>query len=275
MTKTAGKRVYEILERADEGDAASAVFDWCIILLIITNIAAVILESFQGLSVRHHRFFHLFEVFSVAVFTIEYLLRLMTSRYKYPGESTVRSVVRYVFSGMAVIDLLAILPFYLPMLITADLRFLRVLRLTRLLRILKIQRYSDSFTLIASVFRKKKEDLILTLSVMFMLLLLASSLMYYIETEVQPDQFPNIIAAFWWGVATLTTIGYGDVYPVTVLGKLLSAVIAVLGIGIIALPTGIISSGFIEEIEQKRKQREDEQELTFCPHCGRKLPHQN
>jgi voltage-gated potassium channel len=179
---------------------------------------------------------------------------------------------------MALIDLFAILPFYLPMVIVIDLRFLRILRLARILRIFKIQRYNNSLSLISSVIDNRKEELIVTLFITFLLLLLASSIMYFVETNSQPESFPNIIASFWWAIATLTTVGYGDVYPVTVIGKILSGIIALLGIGIVALPTGIISSGFIEEMNKGKKNCNNtenrdtsEKEKKYCPYCGKKL----
>ncbi len=172
---------------------------------------------------------------------------------------------------MALIDLAAILPFYLPMIINLDLRFLRILRLTRIFRILKINRYTESLEMIKVVLYKKKEELGVTTFVTFLLLLFSSSLMYYIETEAQPEAFPNIIASFWWGVATLTTVGYGDVYPITVIGKILSGIIALLGIGLVALPTGIISSGFMDEMNQKRKSEREYKKKNYCPYCGEEL----
>ena len=167
---------------------------------------------------------------------------------------------------MAIIDLLAILPFYLPFIIPVDLRFLRMLRLLRLLRILKLNRYNDSMDIIIKIFKREKEKLITTFFVMAILILFSSSLMYYVENEAQPDKFPNIVASLWWAVATLTTVGYGDIYPITSLGKLFSGVIALLGIGLVALPTGIISSGFITEVNNNKAEKE-----KTCPHCGGKL----
>jgi voltage-gated potassium channel len=137
------------------------------------------------------------------------------------------------------------------------------LRLFRLLRILKLNRYNNSLELIGKVLKNEKEKLFMTIFIAVVMLLLASSIMYYIENAVQPDQFPNILATLWWAVATLTTVGYGDVYPVTVLGKILSGVIAVLGIGLVALPSGIISSGLINEVSGKQKK--------ICPHCGKEI----
>ncbi len=269
------ERIFQVIEKAETNDKTSKVFDATIIILIVINILAVILQSFQELSIRYDSFFTRLEFISVIIFTIEYILRISTSNLKYPTKTKFKATIRYLFSFMALIDLFAILPFYLPMFMAIDLRFLRILRVTRILRVLKIQRYNNSLKMINSVIQRRKEDLLITLFITFLLLLLASSVMYYIENKSQPDSFPNIVASFWWAIATLTTVGYGDVYPVTVLGKILSGVIALLGIGIVALPTGIISSGFVEEMEKKIKEQEEKdgkkKEKIFCPYCGEKL----
>lgn len=259
------RRIYQIIEKSEGNDNPSLIFDWFIIILIVINVAAVILESFASISMKYSDELQLLETISVIIFSIELILRLITADYKYSNYSRVVSIVKYILSFMFIIDFLAILPFYLPLLIVIDLRFLRVLRLTRILRVLKVQRYSRSLNLIGSVFKKKKYDLIITLFVTFILLLLASSVMYYVENNSQPESFPNIIASFWWAIATLTTVGYGDVYPVTILGKILSGIIALLGIGIVALPTGIISSGFTEVLESTKKDKNN-----YCSNCGHK-----
>lgn len=267
------ERIFLIIEKAEEGDKASRIFDLFIISLIILNVTAVILESFINIQTRYSTEFKLFEVMSVIIFSIEYILRLHTAIYKYKNESKFKSRIHYIFSASAIIDLFAILPFYIPFIIPIDLRFLRILRTLRILRILKIQRYSNSLTLIGRVLRKKKEDLIVTLFITGLLLLLSASVMYYIESDAQPDSFPNIIASFWWAIATLTTVGYGDVYPVTILGKILSGIIALLGIGIVALPTGIISSGFMNERENTNKEYKDE--IKYCKYCGKSINDSN
>lgn len=273
MERSIRLRTYEIIEKASSDDKQSRIFDTFIISLIILNVIFVILESFNSLKLRYGLFFYWFELISVIIFTGEYLLRLWTSQYKFPNTTPPKAVIKYIFSFMALIDLAAILPFYLPMFISLDLRFLRILRLTRLLRILKINRYTESLEMIKKVLLTKKEELGVTMFVTFLLLLLSSSIIYYVETDVQPDAFSNIIASFWWGVATLTTVGYGDIYPVTAIGKVLSGIIALLGIGLVALPTGIISSGFMEEMGKRRKEKEKENEerIKYCPYCGRKL----
>jgi voltage-gated potassium channel len=254
------QRTYQIIERAETGDTASAVFDTAIIILIILNIAAVIASSFSEFSALNSLLLYRFEVVSVIIFTLEYFLRLWTAPDKYPASKL--PYLKYLFSFMALIDLFAILPFYLPFAFKVDLRFLRILRLFRLLRIFKLNRYNSSMELFIRVFKNEKDKILMTSFVMGIMLILSASVMYYVENTAQPDQFPNIIATVWWAVATLTTVGYGDVYPVTILGKLLAGVIAILGIGLVALPTGIISSGFISELNHKKQ---------ICPHCGKEI----
>ncbi len=164
------------------------------------------------------------------------------------------------------IDLMAILPFYLPKLIPFDLRFLRAVRLFRIFRLLKLGRYSESVRLLGRVLNAKKEELGVTIFAVLILLVICSSLMYYAEHQAQPEAFSSIPAAMWWGIVTLTTVGYGDVYPITLPGKILGAIIAVLGIGLFALPAGILASGFADEMQKKRSQASG-----ICPYCGRKL----
>ncbi|MBN2353578.1 MAG: ion transporter [Spirochaetales bacterium] len=264
------KRIFEIIEKGKPGDHASIAFDIFIMSLILLNVAAIILESFNAVDHELHVFFRIFEIVSIVIFTIEYVLRLWTSKLKTEASNGFVGLLKYIKSPMAVIDLLAILPFYLPFLIPIDLRFLRILRLTRIFRVFKIQRYSKSLSVIAKVLKNKKEQLLVTIFITLLLIVFASTVMYYIENEVQPKAFPNILATFWWAVATLTTIGYGDVYPITDLGRLLSAVIAILGIGLVALPTGLISSGFIEELS-KNKKKVKEERIKYCPYCGKKI----
>lgn len=257
------RRTYQIVERVDENDREGYAFDLFIMALIVLNVAAVLLETVEWIAAPIRGFFYGFEIFSVAVFSAEYILRLWscTANPRYAG--ALRGRLRYALTPLALIDLLAILPFFLEFL-ALDLRFVRSLRLFRLLRIFKLARYSSSMRTLGNVLKAKKEELLVTLFVVLILLVFAASAMYYAEHDEQPDKFSSIPAAMWWGVATLTTVGYGDVYPVTVEGKLLGAVIAVLGVGLFALPTGILASGFAEEIQ--RTQRRD---VLVCPHCGR------
>ena len=238
------------------------IFELFIITLVILNVFAVIISSFNNLSNSLLDFLNFFEIISVLIFTIEYLLRLLTANLLYTNSKF--PYLKFIFSFMAIIDLFSVLPFYIPFLISVDLRFIRLLRLFRLFRIFKLNRYNNAMSLIVKVLKNEKEKLYTTVFVTSILLIFASSIMYYVENEAQPNQFPNIIASIWWAVATLTTVGYGDVYPITMLGKLLSGIIAIMGIGLVALPTGIISSGFINEVSKKN-------DIKVCPHCNKKI----
>jgi voltage-gated potassium channel len=200
----------------------------------------------------------------VIVFTVEYLLRLWSctadERFRHP----VFGRLSWALTPMALIDLLVILPFWLP-LVTGDLRFLRVLRLLRLLRIAKLGRYSRALQTIRAVVLERKAELATSLTFLLMLLLVASCLMYYVEHEAQPEKFPSIPAAAWWAIATLTTVGYGDVTPVTGAGKLIAGIVTILGICMLALPTAILGAGFLEHTSREAKA------AGTCPHCGREL----
>jgi voltage-gated potassium channel len=263
--------VYSILEVAPEKKGLSWYFDVGLTTLIILNVAALVLESVPGLAARYGAFFYYFELFSVVIFSAEYLLRLWVAveneRFPHPFFGR----LQYALTPLAVIDLLAVLPFYLAMWIV-DLRFLRILRLFRLLRLFKFVRYVKALDAIGDVIRDRWEQLVISIVFMFFMLLLVSCGMYYVEHDAQPDKFASIPQTMWWGVATLTTVGYGDVYPITGLGKFLGGGIAILGVGLFALPAGILASGFSEALEQQKKKKQTGTDRRSCPHCGQSLP---
>lgn len=260
----AKREVFDIVDERNKESRLSFYFDVFIVGLIFLNIIAIILESFSELRESYKDAFYYFEIFSVAIFTAEYLARLWTSNLKYPGKTKTRAFFTFVFSPMALIDLFAILPTYLPLLFPIDLRFIRILRFMRITRLLKLNRYSRSLRLIGDVLKENQSDLGITFFIAFILLTIASTFMYYIEGKVQPEAFPNIVASFWWAVATLTTVGYGDVYPITGWGKVISGIIALLGIGIVALPTGILSAGFMEKIKERQKRKTSRKRCSSC-----------
>ncbi|MFT6337939.1 MAG: voltage-gated potassium channel [Saprospiraceae bacterium] len=235
--------------------------------LIILNVVAIILESYKEIRIQYGDILNIFELISVIVFTLEYILRFWTAEYeKYKKPLLGSEKLQFVISKYGIIDLVAILPFYLPLLFALDLRVLRILRLFRLLRIFKLGRLSKSLKTINSVLKETRGDLAISVFVAFVLLILSSTLMYYFESDVQPDKFKNIGQSLWWAVATLTTVGYGDVYPVTGIGKLLSGVVALIGIGFVALPTSILSSAFVERVQKNRNKKNID--YCECPHCG-------
>lgn len=262
------KRLFEIIQAANDNDVTSRIFDIGIICLIVINVILVIADTFD-LPPVISQISTIIELVSVIIFSIEYACRLWTSDLLYPDLKPYKARIKYIFSFMALIDLFAILPFYIPFIIKIDLRVLRMLRIIRLFRVFKINRYTSALSAIATVFKRKKNQLISSIFVVLLLMVIASVLMYNVEHDAQPEAFSNAFSALWWAVATLTTVGYGDVYPVTVFGKILSAVIALLGIGLVAVPTGIISAGFMESIDSKDDNSEDEKQ--YCPYCGKKI----
>jgi len=257
--RTTRRRAYDVFE-VGAGGRIGLYFDYLIMGLIIANVAAVSLETVDPLFAAYGRAFYGFELLSVAVFSVEYLGRVWVAtehpKYRHP----LWGRLRFVTSPYMVIDLLAIVPFFLTAFV--DLRFLRAIRLLRFLRLLKLTRYSESLQLFFTAVRLKREQFVITSVVGVILLLTASSLMYFVERSAQSEAFSSIPASMWWGVVTLTTVGYGDVTPVTPLGKLIGAVVAVIGIGLFALPASILASGFIEAAQG---------DTVECPHCGNVL----
>lgn len=262
------RRVFEIISKAENGDRASRIFDVSIMTLIVLSVLSIILESFQSVADRFGSVFHVFEIMTVVVFTAEYLARIWTADLLYPNVARPR--LKYILSFMAIMDLLAVLPFYLPF-FSADLRFLRMvrlLRLFRLLRIFKLGRYFDALQLIVHVLRESAAQLVISVALCLFVMLFSAIVMYTVENPVQPEQFPNVIASLWWAICTLTTVGYGDVYPITAVGRFFAAVISLVGIGIIAIPTGIIAGGFSNAINSRSSIDDPKQ---YCPYCGHKL----
>lgn len=243
---------------------ASSRLERALFWLIVANLVVFVLETVPGLFDAYARELAVFEALSLAVFALEYLGRLWVcvddERYRSPFFGR----LRWVFSPLALLDLLVLVPAALPML-GLDLRLARTFRLFRLMRGLKLVRYSKSVRTLVAVLVSKRAELLVTLSFALTLLLFASSAMYFIERETQPEAFSSIPAAMWWAVTTLTTVGYGDVYPQTVLGRWVAAVIAVVGVGLFALPAGILAAGFTEHIQSARA------DAGRCPHCGERL----
>jgi len=235
--------------------------------LILLNVVAVILGTVSSIESLYGGVLWGFEIFSIVIFTAEYLIRIWScveeTRFAHP----VFGRLRYATTPLIIIDLIAFLPFYLPF-VVMDTRFLRVTRMFRIIRIAKIGRYSSSLRLIVDVLKGKKEELVMAMGLMTILMVLAASLMYYCERDAQPKAFSSIPAALWWTVITMTTIGYGDVYPITLAGKILASFTAILGIGMLAIPTGLLGAGFIEEFHKRKTKTE-----TRCPHCGKIIEH--
>lgn len=244
------QRIFEIVEEAPPGDRLSKIFDMTLIMLICINISAVVLETVPAIHLEWEAEFLAIEVVSVVIFTFEYLLRMWVAP-EHPSRrrmGAAKARLDHFFSFSAMIDLAAILPFYLAAIFGADLRILRVLRL---LRFLKLVRYSPALMTMQRVIMDERRALLGSLFIMLGLLIVASTAIYYAEHRAQPDVFGSIPAAMWWGLATLTTVGYGDLVPVTLVGKLIGGVVMLLGLGMFALPIGILATGFTQEVRRR------------------------
>lgn len=263
-------KIYNILEK--EGSRANLIFEYIIVTLIILNVISIGLDTMKELNSGMLFALRIFEAFSIVVFTIEYLMRIYIADLTHPAPTRFRSVLRFVFSFFGLVDLAAILPFYAPFIIRADMRFLRILRLIRFFRIFKLSRYNNTLQLIWDVVREKKSEFLMTFFISFLLLLVSAFIMYYVEGPYQPDRFHNIFSALWWAVGTLTPLGYGGFEPVSTTGKVISALVAIIGIGLIALPTGILSAGFTDKLSNRKGTGTGAaKKKHFCPHCGEPL----
>ena len=250
------------------GNTSARVFNFVMIFLIVLNVAVVILETVPWLYARYFWLFTAVDIISFAVFTVEYILRLWICTSNPVFKNPITGRIRYATTPFALIDLLAIAPFYLPYIIPIDFRFLRILRLFRMVRILKIGRYSEGIRTFGHVINRKREQLLVALSVLLFAIVIASSLMYYAEHDSQPELFGSIPNTMWWALVTLATVGYGDMYPVTFFGKVIGGIVLVVGIAIFALPTAILASGFFEEIRTKDQDSSRKEKPVTCPACG-------
>jgi voltage-gated potassium channel len=258
---TLRKRLYLTLEPTEKGGLIEAIFEFVLVIIIILNILSIVFDSVQEVHLEYGYVFKKIELFSVMFFTVEYIARLysIVESPKYKGD--IKGRLKYIGSTLAIIDLLAFLPFYLTFL-PFDLRFLRIFRLMALFRMFKIARYLHALSVFKKVLVDRKEQLVISFIFIAFILVCISFAMFYAEHDAQPAKFSSIPATMWWGVSTLTTVGYGDIVPITTLGKFLAGLFSIAGIGIIALPTGILSSGFYEIMHNHNRK-------ITCPHCGK------
>lgn len=240
------RKVFDIIQIGDKSNLVSRGFDIFITLTIISNILVMFLQTFDELEVAYP-FFKCVEIFTTLVFCIEYILRIWTADYLYPNLSEFKSRLRFLFSYDGVVDLLTIIPAFF---LTGFVVF-RMLRVVRIFHLFRINAQYDSFSVITSVLWEKKRQILSSLFIVIILILGSSLCMYSAEHEVQPNVFRNAFSGIWWAVSTVLTVGYGDIYPVTLMGRLMAIIIAILGVGVVAIPTGIISAGFVEQYQRK------------------------
>lgn len=265
------KRLYEILTHPAHDDVVGRIVNGLMLALIAANVAASVLETDADIQSLAPRFFEQFEVVSVAIFSIEYVVRLWacTADPKFKGPIAGR--IKHALLLMSLVDIAAIAPFYIELLLPSviDLRFLRVMRLVRLFRLGRASKLAEALAMLARVIRSKRIELGVSLSLVAIATLLAAGAMWVAERTIPGTQFTSIPRAMWWSVETITTVGYGDMVPQSPVGRVIGSVVAFLGVCTFALPVGILSSGFISELERQKKAAEGT--LESCPHCGEPL----
>ena len=248
-----GHKLYRIIEIGNTGDTISRSYDILNTFSIIINLAVSIALTFDSVTASYGPPLRLIEHATYLFFAVDFFLRLFTARYMYPGLSDVRAAGRYVCSFTGLVDLLSFLPYYLPVFFPAGVAAFRMFRVIRIFRLFRVNVYYDSLNVITEVIVSKGQQLLSSVFIILVLMVASSLCMYSVEHEAQPEVFQNAFSGMWWSVSTLLTVGYGDIYPITTLGKFLGIVITFLGVGMVAIPTGIISAGFVEQYSRVKK----------------------
>ena len=240
-------RIFKIIQIGNKEDLPSRAFDILLAFVIILNITVMFLQTFEEFS-RFNTLFTVVEVVTVSLFCIEYALRIWTAEYLYPAESRPRAILHFLRSFDGVVDLLTILPFFF----LSGFVVFRMLRVVRIFHLFRINSRYDSFNVIKSVIYEKRNQLLSSVFIIVVLMLASSLFLYHAEHNAQPDAFKNAFSGIWWSMSTLSTVGYGDLYPITPIGQFMAIVITFLGIGVVAIPTGIISAGFVEQYNKMK-----------------------
>lgn len=244
------KRLNDIIEVGSDYDIYSRAYDFVNAGAIILNIVASIMYTFEEWRSQFGLAFMFVIHITVAFFAVDYVLRIWTAKYQFKGEKELRAIGKYIFSTAGLIDLVSFLPEYLPFFFPSGGVAFRMVRIIRIFRLFRINRYYDALNVISEVLKARKQQLISSVFIIIMLMIASSLCMYSLEHEAQPEVFSNAFSGIWWAASTLLTVGYGDIYPVTMLGKIFGIFIAFLGVGMVAIPTGIISAGFVEQYSQ-------------------------
>ena len=259
------KRLYSIVETGYVGDIWSRVYDIFLVAAILINLAVCVAYTFDEMELKYGPELLAVEFVTVSFFAVDYVLRLWTAKYQYPDQREGRALWKYVSSITGIIDLASFLPYFLPVFFPAGAVAFRMFRVVRIFRLFRINAYYDSLSVITSVLASKRQQLMSSVFIILVLMLGASLCMYSLEHEAQPGVFRNAFSGMWWAVSTLLTVGYGDIYPVTPMGQLFGICITFLGVGMVAIPTGIISAGFVDQYSRIKRISEyaNEQEINF------------
>ena len=259
------KRLFEIVEVGAADDWISRGYDLLSTLILVVNLTVTVMNTFDAMSLHYGAMLKGIESFTVAFFAVDYVLRLLSCRFLRPAERELKSLLLYMVSFTGLVDLLSFLPYYLPFFFPDGAVAFRMFRVIRIFRLFRINAYYDSLNVITEVLTSKKQQLLSSVFILLVLMLGSSLCMYSLEHEAQPEVFRNAFSGIWWSVSTLLTVGYGDIYPVTTLGKLFGTIIAFLGVGMVAIPTGIISAGFVDQYSRLKRISEyaEEEDIQF------------
>lgn len=282
------KRIFTIIQVGNLSDFPSRAYDFALVIAVAVNIFIAIFDTFPEAD-PYEKDIWVIECITVVFFAVDYLMRIWTADYLYENMSPARARLRFIFSWAGLVDLLSCVPF----LAASGGGALRMFRIIRILRVFRIHHYADPLRVIGDVIKKKQGQLLSSIFIVFILMIASSLMMYNLEHEAQPEAFANAFSGFWWAANTLLTVGYGDIVPVTLAGKICGTLLTFLGVGIVAIPTGILSAGFMEQVsivrekavvegvirdtefaEEERRADEEKakEEYTYCPYCGKRLP---
>ena len=276
------RRIFTIIQVGNLEDIPSRAYDIFLVVAVAINIFIALFDTFPE-SEPYRNWILTVELITVLFFTIDYILRIVTADYLYEGEPAVtpaKARIKFIFSWSGLVDFLSCVPFF----VASGGGALRMFRIIRILRVFRIHHYADPLRVIGDVLRKKKGQLMSSCFIVFILMIASSLLMYNFEHEAQPEAFANAFSGFWWAANSLLTVGYGDVVPITLAGRICGLVLTFLGVGVVAIPTGILSAGFMEQVSIAREKaveegildegelEEDAEDYCYCPYCGKKLP---
>ena len=250
---TLKRQAYHLIDIGDIDDFWSKFYDIIYTISIITNLVSSIAITFDAMEFQYGSTLKLIEDLTVGFFTIDFILRIWTANIQYPSKNYGKALSKYLVSFNGVVDFMSVVPYWAPMFFPAGAATFRMFRVIRIFRLFRINAYYDSLNVITEVLSSKKQQLISSVFIISVLMVASSLCMYSVEHEAQPEVFQNAFSGIWWSVSTLLTVGYGDIYPITVLGKLLSIVITFLGVGMVAIPTGIISAGFVDQYSRIKR----------------------
>ncbi|MCR5670986.1 MAG: ion transporter [Butyrivibrio sp.] len=243
-------KVFNMVSTGVVDEPVNRFYDALSIIMLVANLFSAFAITFDYMKEHYLGLLLAIEAVTTFFFAVDYVLRAYSSSELYPNEKSAKALLKYVFSITGIIDLLSFLPYYLPIFFPAGTAVFRMFRVARILRLFRINSYYDQLNVITEVLSSKKQQLFASVFIIIILMLSASLCMYSVEHDAQPDVFENAFSGIWWSVSTLLTVGYGDIYPITPLGRLLAIVISFLGVGMVAIPTGIISAGFVEQYQR-------------------------